>query len=114
MAAHTLQRSVSLQTTSRATLLSCASRFHSATTLCETDKSQSNLPAQIDLLDRYRGLVTLGRIQEDEEQIRVIMQVCVSYLPFQAQAEKWYANVMFRDSYEGYTRNSRDMLPQQY
>ena len=28
-----------------------------------------------DLLERYRGLVTLGRIKEDEEQIRVIMQV---------------------------------------
>ena len=35
----------------------------------------TNLPANVDLLERYRGLVTLGRIQEDEEQIRVIMQV---------------------------------------
>ena len=33
------------------------------------------LPAQIDLLDRYRGLVALGRIKEDDEQIRVIMKV---------------------------------------
>ncbi len=79
MAARTLQRSVSLQTTSKATLPTCASRFHSAATLYQTDKSRSNLPAQIDLLERYRGLVTLGRIQEDEEQIRVIMQVCVSH-----------------------------------
>ena len=35
----------------------------------------TNLPANVDLLERYRGLVALGRIQEDEEQIRVIMQV---------------------------------------
>ena len=35
----------------------------------------TNLPTQVDLLERYRGLVTLGRIKEDEEQIRVIMQV---------------------------------------
>ncbi|KAI0675380.1 AFG1-like ATPase-domain-containing protein [Trametes maxima] len=36
---------------------------------------QSNLPVQIDLLQRYRGFVALGRIKEDEEQIRVIMQL---------------------------------------
>ncbi|KAI0645780.1 AFG1-like ATPase-domain-containing protein [Trametes meyenii] len=36
---------------------------------------QSNLPAQVDLLQRYRGFVVLGRIKEDEEQIRVIMQL---------------------------------------
>lgn len=35
----------------------------------------TNLPANVDLLERYRGLVALGRIEEDEEQIRVIMQV---------------------------------------
>ncbi|OCH93788.1 hypothetical protein OBBRIDRAFT_771044 [Obba rivulosa] len=29
----------------------------------------------VDLLERYRGLVTLGKIQYDEEQIRVIMQL---------------------------------------
>ncbi|KAH9892646.1 hypothetical protein C8Q73DRAFT_67209 [Cubamyces lactineus] len=34
-----------------------------------------NLPAQIDLLERYRGMVALGRIEEDEEQIRVIMKL---------------------------------------
>ena len=35
----------------------------------------TNLPTQVDLLERYRGLMSLGRIKEDEEQIRVIMQV---------------------------------------
>ncbi|TFK84570.1 hypothetical protein K466DRAFT_220678 [Polyporus arcularius HHB13444] len=35
----------------------------------------TNLPANIDLLERYRGLVALGRLTEDEEQIRVIMQL---------------------------------------
>lgn len=38
-------------------------------------RSSTNLPAQVDLLQRYRGLVVLGRVQEDDEQIRVIMQV---------------------------------------
>ncbi|KAI0744112.1 AFG1-like ATPase-domain-containing protein [Daedaleopsis nitida] len=33
------------------------------------------LPVQTDLLERYRGLVASGRIQQDEEQIRVIMQL---------------------------------------
>ena len=37
----------------------------------------TNLPAQIALLERYRGLVALGRVQEDEEQVRVIMQVSI-------------------------------------
>ncbi|KAI0358524.1 hypothetical protein OH77DRAFT_1420920 [Trametes cingulata] len=46
-----------------------------ATTLSEPGEGHSGLPAQIDLLERYRGLVALGRIQEDEEQIRVIMQL---------------------------------------
>ena len=40
----------------------------------------TNLPTQVDLLERYRGLVTLGRIKEDEEQIRVIMQVEIIFL----------------------------------
>ncbi|RPD57550.1 hypothetical protein L226DRAFT_301305 [Lentinus tigrinus ALCF2SS1-7] len=35
----------------------------------------TNLPAHVDLLERYRGLIALGRIQEDEEQIRVVMQL---------------------------------------
>ncbi|EJF65444.1 hypothetical protein DICSQDRAFT_79616 [Dichomitus squalens LYAD-421 SS1] len=35
----------------------------------------TKLPVQVDLLERYRGLVALGRIKEDEEQIRVIMQL---------------------------------------
>ncbi|KAI0690281.1 AFG1-like ATPase-domain-containing protein [Cerioporus squamosus] len=35
----------------------------------------TNLPANVDLLERYRGLFALGRIKEDEEQIRVVMQL---------------------------------------
>ncbi|KAI0779449.1 AFG1-like ATPase-domain-containing protein [Fomes fomentarius] len=35
----------------------------------------TNLPAQTDLLERYHGLVALGRVQQDEEQVRVIMQL---------------------------------------
>lgn len=35
----------------------------------------SNLPQTVDLLERYRGLVTLGTIKYDEEQVRVVMQV---------------------------------------
>ncbi|PIL35939.1 hypothetical protein GSI_01599 [Ganoderma sinense ZZ0214-1] len=44
--------------------------------LISTDRRYStNLPVQVDLLERYRGLVALGRIREDEEQIRVVMQL---------------------------------------
>ncbi|KAI5834072.1 hypothetical protein K523DRAFT_323055 [Schizophyllum commune Tattone D] len=32
------------------------------------------LPANSDLLDRYKGLVALGHIKQDEEQLRVVMQ----------------------------------------
>lgn len=35
----------------------------------------SGLPQQLDLLERYRGLVALGRVSYDEEQVRVIAQV---------------------------------------
>ena len=35
----------------------------------------SGLPQQIDLLERYRGLVALGRVTYDEEQVRIIVQV---------------------------------------
>lgn len=37
--------------------------------------STSNLPQVLDLLERYRGLVALGQINYDEEQVRVVMQV---------------------------------------
>lgn len=40
-----------------------------------SDDTFSNLPQQVDLLERYRGLVTAGIIQYDEEQLRVVMQV---------------------------------------
>ncbi|KAL1760545.1 AFG1-like ATPase-domain-containing protein [Schizophyllum commune] len=33
------------------------------------------LPANSDLLDRYKGLVALGHIKQDEEQLRVVMQL---------------------------------------
>ncbi|KAJ3500907.1 hypothetical protein NLJ89_g9580 [Agrocybe chaxingu] len=35
----------------------------------------ANLPIQVDLLEKYRSLVTLGRINYDEEQIRVVMKL---------------------------------------
>lgn len=35
----------------------------------------STLPQTTDLLDRYRALVSLGKIQYDEEQVRVVMKV---------------------------------------
>ncbi|KAI0663446.1 AFG1-like ATPase-domain-containing protein [Cubamyces menziesii] len=43
--------------------------------LSDIAANRIGLPAQIDLLDRYRGLVALGRIKEDDEQIRVIMKL---------------------------------------
>ncbi|KAI0745914.1 AFG1-like ATPase-domain-containing protein [Earliella scabrosa] len=45
-------------------------RVHHSPPCCYT-----YLPATNDLFERYRGLVALGRIQQDEEQIRVIMQL---------------------------------------
>ncbi|KAI0373958.1 hypothetical protein BV20DRAFT_936658 [Pilatotrama ljubarskyi] len=50
-------------------------RVRAAATLGEPREGHSDLPAQTDLLERYRGLVALGRVQADEEQIRVIMQL---------------------------------------
>ncbi|KAF9264129.1 hypothetical protein L218DRAFT_863713 [Marasmius fiardii PR-910] len=35
----------------------------------------AKLPQNVDLLERYRGLVLLGKIQYDENQVRVIMQL---------------------------------------
>ncbi|CCL98666.1 uncharacterized protein FIBRA_00668 [Fibroporia radiculosa] len=35
----------------------------------------SQLPQHVDLLERYRGLVALGRIKYDEGQVRAIMQL---------------------------------------
>lgn len=46
-----------------------------------TRRLMSNLPQQVDLLERYRGLVALGRIKYDENQVRVIMQVGL-YCPY--------------------------------
>jgi hypothetical protein len=39
------------------------------------------LPQHLDLLERYRNLVTLGKIQYDTEQVRVVMQVCLILPP---------------------------------
>jgi hypothetical protein len=36
----------------------------------------SGLPQQTDLLEQYRGLVAAGRLTYDEEQVRVVMEVC--------------------------------------
>ncbi|CAL1706731.1 unnamed protein product [Somion occarium] len=36
---------------------------------------RSGLPQTIDLLQTYRGFVSLGKIQHDEEQVRVVMQL---------------------------------------
>jgi hypothetical protein len=38
----------------------------------------SNLPQNTDLLERYRGLVAVGQIEYDEEQVRVVMEVLSS------------------------------------
>lgn len=40
-----------------------------------TTENSTNLPQTIDLLHTYRGLVALGKVKYDEEQVRVIMQV---------------------------------------
>jgi len=37
----------------------------------------TGLPQSTDLLQRYRGLVALGKIQYDEEQVRVVMKVSI-------------------------------------
>ncbi|KAI0071648.1 hypothetical protein K474DRAFT_1712288 [Panus rudis PR-1116 ss-1] len=39
------------------------------------EDSGSNLPQTVDLLETYRGLVTLGKVRYDEEQIRVVMKL---------------------------------------
>ena len=42
--------------------------------------SSDLLPQTVDLLDTYRGLVALGRIKFDEDQVRVILEVRASTL----------------------------------
>jgi hypothetical protein len=41
--------------------------------------NHSALPQPVDLLETYRGLVSVGKIKYDEEQVRVIMQVWNNY-----------------------------------
>ncbi|KAH9948963.1 AFG1-like ATPase-domain-containing protein [Amylocystis lapponica] len=50
------------------------SRPYSCSNLFNSEKV-SHLPQQLDLLEKYRGLVALGRIKYDDEQIRVVMQL---------------------------------------
>ncbi|TFY80899.1 hypothetical protein EWM64_g3117 [Hericium alpestre] len=40
-----------------------------------SSENHSGLPQPTDLLEQYRGLVALGKLQYDEDQIRVIMQL---------------------------------------
>ena len=39
------------------------------------DAQVDSLPQSTDLLHIYQGLVTVGKIQSDEQQIRVVMEV---------------------------------------
>ena len=50
-------------------------RLHRQAHYTTEPPSSSNLPQTIDLLHTYRGLVALGKIKYDEEQVRVVMQV---------------------------------------
>ncbi|THU94184.1 hypothetical protein K435DRAFT_724740 [Dendrothele bispora CBS 962.96] len=49
--------------------------YNKSTTRRLSSVSSSALPQQVDLLERYRGLVALKRVQYDEAQVRVIMQL---------------------------------------
>ncbi|KAI0335151.1 hypothetical protein GY45DRAFT_1421319 [Cubamyces sp. BRFM 1775] len=53
----------------------CVAGLRTTSSLGDIAANHIGLPAQIDLLERYRGMVALGRITEDEEQIRVIMKL---------------------------------------
>ena len=64
----------------------------------------TNLPVQVDLLERYRGLVALGRIKEDEEQIRMVMQVIYDAL-YRSKFQKTH---MVTSSCEDCKGNSTD------
>lgn len=48
------------------------SRFYSTGT---SDDAKAGLPQPSDLLEQYRGLVALGKLKYDPEQVRVIMHV---------------------------------------
>ncbi|KAG6917320.1 hypothetical protein DXG01_002978 [Tephrocybe rancida] len=69
-----------------------------------------NLPAQIDLLERYRGLVALGEIDYDKDQVRVVMKLrrlqreLVGYTP-----PSIVSGLLRR--HEGTSRTSRDTTP---
>ncbi|KZT22234.1 hypothetical protein NEOLEDRAFT_1072044 [Neolentinus lepideus HHB14362 ss-1] len=61
---------------SRTTIATGRRRIYTTRTSAESAGSNpSNVPQQVDLLDRYRGLVALGKIKYDEEQVRVVMQL---------------------------------------
>ncbi|KAH9839231.1 AFG1-like ATPase-domain-containing protein [Rhodofomes roseus] len=58
-----------------APLVAGSVRHHTTNTTGFAEKEVSGLPQQLDLLERYRGLVAIGRIQYDEEQVRLIAQL---------------------------------------
>ena len=44
-------------------------------TLSSAANTRAVIPHNVDLLQTYKGLVALGKIKSDDEQIRVVMQV---------------------------------------
>ena len=65
-------RHPSLHLCIRPALRNCITQFYSTD---DGSQNVSNLPVQTDLLDKYRSLVTLGYIEYNEEQVRVVMKV---------------------------------------
>lgn len=61
--------------------VSCSTSRHvwTPTRSAKHSKDSENLPQPVDLLERYRGLVALGEIDYDEEQVRVVMQVRIQH-----------------------------------
>ncbi|EAU91446.2 hypothetical protein CC1G_01935 [Coprinopsis cinerea okayama7 len=60
----------------RSQTIVCIRELHSSPNLLAQihPAAASNLPAQVDLLERYQSLTTLGKITYHEDQIRIIMQ----------------------------------------
>ncbi|PPR07706.1 hypothetical protein CVT26_003729 [Gymnopilus dilepis] len=65
-------RHPSLHSCIRPALRNCRTQFYSTD---DGSQNVSNLPVQTDLLDKYRSLVTLGYIEYNEEQVRVVMKL---------------------------------------
>ncbi|KAG1751352.1 AFG1-like ATPase-domain-containing protein [Suillus paluster] len=49
--------------------------WYSTCSEAQTESGPTNLPQQIDLLEKYRSQVALGKIRYDEEQVRVVMRL---------------------------------------